>query len=148
MAVVAMDDTEMTPVPMRIPDADWRQFRAVHGREAAVAVRAFIAWQLHRPGAGEPARPDAPAAAGALPVPPEVLGQLIAWYLRQPGAELPRRPGGETTAKMIRVPAADWREFRELHGGKATEAVKMFIAWSLHRPGAQLPVRLPAPDAT
>jgi hypothetical protein len=148
MGVTAMDDTEMTPVPMRIPDADWQQFRAVCGREAAARVRAFIAWQLHRPGAEEPARPDASEAAGAPPVPAEVLGQLIAWYLRQPGAELPRRPGGETVAKMIRVPAADWREFRELHGGKATEAVKMFIAWSLHRPGAQLPVRLPGPGPT
>jgi hypothetical protein len=139
-----MDGAGMTQVALRIPDTDWEQFRAVHGRGAAEAIRAFIAWQLHRPGAAEPARPDASAAAGAPLVPAEVLGQLIAWYLRQPGAELPRRPGGETTAKMVRVPAGDWREFRAVHGGKASEAVKMFIAWSLHRPGAQLPVRLPA----
>jgi hypothetical protein len=143
-----MDDTEMTPVPMRIPDADWRQFRAVRGRDAAAAVRGFIAWQLHRPGCAEPSRPGAAIADRASLVPPEVLGQLIAWYLRQPGAALPRRPGGETAAKMIRVPAADWREFRELHGGKATEAVKMYVAWSLHRPGAQLPVRPPGPDVS
>lgn len=136
-----MGDTELTPVPMRIPDADWQQFRAVRGRDVAAAVREFISWQLYRPGAGEPSRPGAPP--DMPPVPPEVVGQLIAWYLRQPGATLPRRPGGETRAKMIRVPAGDWREFAELHGGKATEAVKMFIAWSLWRPGAQLPLRPP-----
>jgi len=138
-----MGDTEMTPVPMRIPDADWQQFRAAHGRDAAALVRAFIAWQLYRPGSAEPSRPP---AGSVPPVPPDVLGQLIAWYLRQPGAVLPRRPAGETAPKMIRVPAADWREFVGLHGGKATEAVKMYIAWSLHRPGALLPMRPPGPS--
>jgi len=133
----------MIQVPLRIPDMDWKQFRAVHGRDAAAAVREFIAWSLHRPGAGEPARPGKAGLPSLSLVPDEVIEQFTAWYLHQPGAELPRRPGGVTAAKMIRLPGADWEEFRALHGGKASEAVKQFIAWSLHRPGARLPVRLP-----
>ena len=43
----------------------------------------------------------------------------------------------------LRIPGEDWREFREIHGRKAPEAVRQFIAWSLHRPGAELPARLP-----
>jgi hypothetical protein len=133
----------LTQVPLRIPDTDWEQFRVLHGRGAAAAVRAFIAWSLHRPGAAAPARPAAADLPGVPLVPPEVIDQFTAWYLHQPGAELPRRPGGETASKMLRLPKADWTEFREWHGGKASEAIKQFIAWSLHRPGAQLPLRLP-----
>ena len=133
----------MTQVPLRVDDLDWEQFHDLHGRAAAAQVRGFIAWQLHRPGAAEPSRPEESAVPGLPPLPAAVIGQLTAWYRRQPGAELPPRPGGETKAKMIRLPAGDWREFQALHGGKASEAVKMFIAWQLHRPGAQLPVRIP-----
>lgn len=136
----------MTRVPLRIADPDWAQFRELHGRAAAAAIRDFIAWQLHRPGTAEPQRPPESGVPGLPPLPDGVIDQFTAWYRRQPGAELPRRPGGETSAKMIWLRAGDWQEFRELHGGKASEAVKMFIAWQLHRPGAQLPVRLPAPD--
>ena len=135
----------MQPVPLRIADADWREFRAILGRAAAEAIRRFIAWQLHRPGVAEPTRPAAVADPRHL-VPAEVIDQLLAWYMHQPGAELPRRPGGETDVKMIKVPRSDWEEFRDLHGGKASAAIKMFIAWYLHRPGAALPVRPPDPD--
>lgn len=141
-----MGASGMAQVPLRIADPDWAQFRELHGRAAAEAVRDFIAWQLHRPGTAEPERPAESAVPAPPPLPDGVIEQFTAWYMRQPGAELPRRPGGETSAKMIRLPAADWQQFRELHGGKASEAVKMFIAWQLHRPGAQLPVRLPAAD--
>jgi hypothetical protein len=139
-----MDAAGMTQVPLRVADPDWEQFRELHGRGAAAAIRDFIAWQLHRPGAAEPRRPPESGVPPLPPLPAGVVEQFTAWYRRQPGAELPRRPGGETTAKMIRVPASDWREFVALHGGKASEAVKMFIAWQLHRHGAQLPVRIPA----
>ena len=137
----------MSQVPVRIPDLDWQQFRAAHGRGAAAAIREFIAWSLHRPSAAEPTRPGNAAIPGLALVPDDVISQFTAWYLHQPGAELPRRPGGETTAKMIRVPDADWRDFRVIHGGKASEAIKQFIAWSLYRPEAQLPIRLPPPDS-
>jgi hypothetical protein len=134
----------MTQVPLRVDDLDWAQFREMHGRAAAAAVRDFIAWQLHRPGAAEPQRPAESGVPPLPPLPDELIGRFTAWYRRQPGAELPRRPGGQTSAKMVWLPAADWQQFRELHGGKASEAVKMFIAWQLRRPGAQLPVRVPA----
>lgn len=140
-------DGGMTPVPMKIADADWAQFRALHGRGAAAEIRGFIAWQLHRPGAGEPSRPAPEDVPGLPPLPQGIAEQLAAWYLRVPGAELPRRPGGETAAKGVRVDPDDWDEFVGLHGGKATEAVKRFIAWQLHRPGVMLPSRGPAPDA-
>lgn len=140
-----MGAPRMTQVPLRIADLDWLQFRELHGRAAAEEIRGFIAWQLRRPGAGEPLRPEKSAAPELPLLPDNVIAQFIAWYLRQPGAELPPRPGGETIAKMVRLPAADWQQFKELHGGKASEAVKMFIAWQLRRPGAQLPLRLPAP---
>jgi hypothetical protein len=135
----------MQLVPLRVADADWEEFRAVLGRGGPEAIRGFIAWQLRRPGAAEPSRPAVPAEPRHL-VPDAVLDRLIAWYLRQPGAELPRRPGGGTEAKMVRLRRADWEEFRDLHGGKASEAVKMFIAWFLRRPGAELPLRPPARD--
>jgi len=140
-----MADTALEGVPLRVPDADWAQFRALHGKAVAAEIRAFIAWQLHRPGAPEPSRPAAPRATAAALVPAEALEELAAWWLRSPAAELPRRPGGETRPKTVRLPAADWAEFVELHGGKASEAVKMFIAWQLHRPGAWLPDRLLRP---
>jgi hypothetical protein len=136
----------MPQVPLRIADLDWSQFRELHGRGAAEAVRAFIAWQVHRPGAGEPQRLEKSAVPEPPPPPDDVIAQFTAWYRRQPGADLPRRPGGETSPKMIRLVADDWQEFQRLHGGKASEAVKMFIAWQLHRPGAQLPFRLPPAD--
>jgi hypothetical protein len=133
-------------VPLRIADADWQEFRAALGRGAAAAIRQFVAWQLHRPGVAEPARPAAAAAGPRQLVPDAVIDQLVAWYLHQPGAELPRRPGGGTDAKGVRVPRGDWEEFRDLHAGKASEAIKIFIAWYLHRPAAELPVRPPGPD--
>jgi hypothetical protein len=145
MVVVSMADA-MQQVPLRIEDTDWEQFRALHGRAAAEAIRGFIAWQLHRPGVPEPLRPARDAVPGPPLLPDAVIEQFTAWYRRQPGAELPARPGGETSAKNVRLPAADWQQFKELHGGKASEAVKMFIAWQLHRPGAQLPLRIPAED--
>lgn len=138
-----MGAAEMPQVPVRIADADWEQYRALYGKDTATEVRDFIAWQLGRPGAAEPTRLPAESVP-PVALAPAVLAQLTAWYLRQPGAELPRRPGGETTPKMIRVPRTDWEEFRDLHGGKASEVIKMFIAWKLHRPGAELPPRLAA----
>ena len=141
---VSMNDS-MVPVPVRIADTDWREFRAIHGRAAAEAVRQFIAWSLCRPGAAEPARPAEGTAACQL-VPAAVIDQFAAWYLRQPGAELPRLPGAKTTMRMFKVPPADWQDFHEVHGGKASEAIKMFIAWALRRPGAELPLRVWPPD--
>src|ERR1039457_3656611 len=127
----------MQPQPLRIPGGDWRKSREINGRKAPEAVRQFIAWSLHRPGAELPARPP----AGAPPVPDEVISAFVAWYLRQPGAELPRRPGGETQAQLIRIPGEDWRGVRAMHRPEAPQAVRQFIAWSLHRPGAELPAR-------
>jgi hypothetical protein len=138
-------DEAMQPVPLRIADADWQEFRAILDKDAAPAIRQFIAWQLHRPGVAEPTRPAAVTDPRQV-VPPEVVDQLIAWYLRQPGAELPRRPGGGTDGKMVKLPRTDWEEFRDLHDGKASAAIKMFIAWYLHRPGAELPMQPPLPD--
>jgi hypothetical protein len=133
----------LTPPKLRIPAGDWEAFRLLHGRGAPEAVRQFIAWSLHLPGARLPGRAPGPPAAPE--VPDEVVAEFRAWYLRLPGAQLPRRPRGETKAVPIRIPAGDWEAFRLLHGRGAPEAVRQFIAWSLHRPGARLPVRLGAP---
>jgi hypothetical protein len=145
MGVSMNDSTSKVPVPVRIADTDWQEFRAIHGRAAAEAVRRFIAWSLRRTGAVEPARPAEGTAACQL-VPAALIDQFAAWYLRQPGAELPGRPGAKTTMHMFKIPRADWQEFHAFHGGKASEAIKMFIAWTLRRPGAELPLQVWPPD--
>lgn len=49
---------------------------------------------------------------------------------------------------MVRVPEAEWVDFRaaaEADGTDRAKAINAFIRWYLRRPGARLPTRPPAP---
>jgi hypothetical protein len=65
---------------------------------------------------------------------------------RPKGAVLAGRPAtGKTPVRYIRIPDADWDDFRAVAGRDGPEALREFIQWYLRRPGAKLPAR-PSPE--